>query len=116
MKERPRIVEGVTVKLKVGCGTMFVTVNFDEEKKPIEVFAYLGKSGSCFSCQVNSLCRTISIALRNDVPVEEIIEHLKGMRCNEPSIHEGVQYLSCPDAIVKAIEEAMDRVQNETAG
>lgn len=110
MKERPRIVKGFTIKLKVGCGTMFVTVNFDGEK-PMEVFAYLGKSGSCFSCQVNSLCRVISIALRNNVPVEEIIEHLKGMRCGESSIYEGVQYLSCPDAIVKAIEEAIDQIQ-----
>jgi len=104
MIPRPRSLDGKTVKLRTGCGALFVTVNFDKDKKIREVFAYLGKSGSCFSSQVNSLCRMISVALRNDVPIEDITDHLKGQRCPTPSIDEGIECLSCSDAIAKAME------------
>ena len=104
MKPRPRVLDGKTVKVRVGCGALFITVNYDEDNKIREVFAYLGKSGSCFSSQINSLCRMISIALRNDVPIEDIVDHLKGQRCSVSSIDEGTEYLSCADAIAKIIE------------
>lgn len=108
MKERPKILPGVTLKVKTECGNLFVTVNFDENKKPFEVFAYLGKSGSCFSCQINSLCKVISIALRNGAPIEDIINHLEGMRCYNITYTDGQQYLSCIDALVKLLKESLE--------
>jgi len=104
MKNRPRILKGITSKIKTGCGTLFVTVNFDENNKPYEVFARLGKSGSCFASQIQSLCSVISIALRNGTKIEDIIEKLKGHRCTSPIITEGVEVLSCSDALAKEIE------------
>lgn len=113
MKPRPQILEGMTIKTKVSCGTIFVTVNFDEDKNPVEVFAYLGKSGSCSLCNINSLCRVISIALRNGAPAHDIIEHLEGMRCSSPTYHEGQQYLSCADAIAKSMKEVLSLKSNQ---
>ena len=104
MTKRPKILRGVTSKTKVGCGTLFVTVNFDENNQPYEVFARLGKSGSCFASQIQSLTSIISIALRNGTPIEEIVEKLKGHRCSSPIITEGVEVLSCSDALAKEIE------------
>jgi ribonucleoside-diphosphate reductase alpha chain len=112
MKPRPKELLGRTMKVKTGCGSLFVTVNFDESNKPFEVFAYLGKSGSCFRSQIDSLCRIISIALRNDTPAEDIIEHLKGQRCPSPIITEGIEFLSCADAIAKVMEMIVTEVND----
>lgn len=109
MNPRPKVLKGVTFKLKLTCGTLFVTVNRNEADVPVEVFAYFGKSGSCFVCQINSLCRTISIALRNNIPVSEIIDHLEGMKCVGKSVYDGVEYTSCVDAIAKCLKEVAAR-------
>jgi ribonucleoside-diphosphate reductase alpha chain len=112
MKPRPKELFGRTMKVKTGCGSLFVTVNFDENYKPFEVFAYLGKSGSCFRSQIDSLCRIISIALRNNTPAEDIIEHLKGQRCPSPIVSEGIEFLSCADAIAKVMEIIIQEVKD----
>jgi len=114
MKPRPKELFGRTAKVRTGCGSLFVTVNFDEDNKPFEVFAYLGKSGSCFRSQIDSLCRIISIALRNDTPAEDIIEHLKGQRCPSPIVTEGVEFLSCADAIAKVMEMIIAETRETT--
>jgi ribonucleoside-diphosphate reductase alpha chain len=100
---RPRILHGTTIKVKTGCGNLFVTVNFDKDK-PYEVFARLGKSGSCFLSQIQSLTTIISIAIQGGIPIEKIIEKLKGHRCSNPIIVEGEEILSCSDALAKAME------------
>ncbi|MCI0439852.1 MAG: hypothetical protein L0177_12080, partial [Chloroflexi bacterium] len=46
-RQRPTTVRGVTERVRTGHGTMFVTVNFDDEGHPFEVFTTLGKSGGC---------------------------------------------------------------------
>ena len=94
----------------MGCGTLFVTVNRDEHGL-CEVFSNLGKAGGCPS-QSEATCRAVSTALRSGVAPEVLIEQLKGIRCLSTSVarkdNKGVNVLSCPDAIAKAIEEAMD--------
>jgi len=101
---RPKILHGTTIKIKTGCGNLFVTINFDKDNKPYEVFARLGKSGSCFLSQIQSLATIISIAIQGGIQVEKIIEKLKGHRCNNPIITEGEEILSCSDALAKAME------------
>jgi ribonucleoside-diphosphate reductase alpha chain len=101
---RPKILHGTTLKIKTGCGNLFVTVNFDKDNKPYEVFARLGKSGSCFLSQIQSLTTIISIALQGGIPIETIIDKLKGHRCSSPIIVEGEEILSCSDALAKAME------------
>jgi ribonucleoside-diphosphate reductase alpha chain len=101
---RPKILHGTTIKIKTGCGNLFVTVNFDKDNKPYEVFARLGKSGSCFLSQIQSLTTIISIAIQGGIPIEKIIEKLKGHRCSNPIITDGEEILSCSDALAKAIK------------
>jgi ribonucleoside-diphosphate reductase alpha chain len=44
--ERPKSVSGITERIETGCGHLYVTVNFIDNKV-VEVFAGLGKCGGC---------------------------------------------------------------------
>jgi len=64
-RARARVTIGKTSKFRMGCGTLFVTVNKDD-KGLCEVFANLGKAGGCPS-QSEATCRAVSAALRSGV-------------------------------------------------
>ena len=108
-RPRARVTTGQTLKFRMGCGTLFVTVNRDHEG-PCEVFANLGKAGGCPS-QSEATCRVVSVALRSGVDPAQLVEQLKGIRCMSAarSRHncDRGDVLSCPDAIATAIEEGM---------
>lgn len=101
MRKRPKITEGKTEKLKIGCGNLYVTINADKEGL-CEVFTYLGRLGGCPS-QSEATARLISLALRSGIPVEEIVEQLVGIRCFSSIGKEEVECLSCPDGIGKVL-------------
>ena len=101
-RKRPHITRGFTVSNKIGCGKLFVTVNSDEYGI-CEIFTNTGKSGGC-SSQSEATARMISIALRSGVPISEIIDQLKGIRCSACIRKNGIKVLSCPDAIAKTLE------------
>ena len=42
-RERPAAMRGTTYKQKTSYGDLYVTINDDEEGKPFEVFATIGK-------------------------------------------------------------------------
>jgi len=113
---RPEITRGLTEKVKIGCGNLYITVNYDDNGI-CEVFTNLGRAGGCPS-QSEATSRLISIALRSGISVEAIIEQLKGIRCHstirQRANGSGIKVLSCPDAIGKTIERAMK--MNRSAG
>ena len=86
-----------------------MTVNHDE-KGLFEVFANLGKGGGC-AAQSEATCRMASTALRSGVDPRQIVEQLRGIRCLSTARAKSngltTDVLSCPDAIAKAVEEAM---------
>lgn len=104
---------GETFKDKIGCGALFTTVNYDENGNIYEVFIRPGKHGGCQS-NVEGLARMASIALRSGIDVTEIVDQLKGIRCPSCLVakQKGVKFLSCPDAVGKAIEHAAKRNGN----
>lgn len=106
-RTRARITTGKTLKFRMGCGTLFVTVNKDGQGL-CEVFANLGKAGGCPS-QSEATCRAVSAALRSGVDPGVLIEQLQGIRClSTAAARKGngdIDVLSCPDAIARAIEE-----------
>ncbi|MGC8983908.1 MAG: vitamin B12-dependent ribonucleotide reductase [Thermosulfidibacteraceae bacterium] len=106
-KERSRILKGKTIKLRTGCGNMYVTVN-ENVFGPFEVFSQLGKAGGCAASQLEAISRLISLSLRSGVNVNSVIKQLAGIRCPNPSWDEGIQLLSCADAIAKAIKMALN--------
>lgn len=104
-KDRPEVMVGKTYRVRTGYGNMYVTINNDEEGRPFEVFATIGRTGGFFQEQSEGICRLISTALRAGVSVLDIIEQLKGIRGPMPQITERGTILSLPDAIGQILEE-----------
>jgi len=102
-RPRPTTTIGVTEKIKIGCGNLYVSVNADE-KGICEVFTNTGRAGGC-SSQSEATARLISIALRSGLSVDAITEQVKGIRCPACMRREGVSVTSCPDAIARVIKK-----------
>jgi len=102
-RPRPTTTIGVTEKIKIGCGNLYVSVNADE-KGICEVFTNTGRAGGC-SSQSEATARLISITLRSGLSVDKIIEQIKGIRCPACMRREGVNVTSCPDAIARVIKK-----------
>ncbi|RKD26396.1 ribonucleoside-diphosphate reductase class II [Caminicella sporogenes DSM 14501] len=110
-RPRPKTTMGITDKVKIGCGNLYITANYDD-KGICEVFTNLGRAGGCPS-QSEATSRLISIALRSGISVESIIEQLKGIRCHSTLRQRGkgdteINVLSCPDAIGRTLEKLLN--------
>jgi ribonucleoside-diphosphate reductase alpha chain len=107
-RARPDVVQGQTRAMTTGCGKLYVTINSDPHG-PFEVFAQMGKAGGCAASQSEGLARLASLALRSGVDPEQIVKQLKGISCHLPGWEKGGgKILSCPDAIAKTIERAIN--------
>ena len=102
-RRRPQSIRGVTERVRTGHGNMYVTINFDEEGTPFEVFGNLGKAGGCDSAQLEAISRLVSLALRSGLDPKIVIEQLRGITCC-PAWDEGVLVRSGPDAVALAME------------
>ncbi len=100
-RPRPTLTWGATEKMKIGCGSLFITVNRDEHGI-CEVFTSTGKGGGCPS-QSEATARLVSIALRAGISQDEILAQLKGIRCPSTVRQPGLKCTSCPDAIARTI-------------
>jgi ribonucleoside-diphosphate reductase alpha chain len=105
-RPRPKVVKGKTYRMKTELGTVFITVNEDEEGI-VEVFVQgLGKSGTASAAFAEAIGRLISLALRSGVKPSAIIDQLGLIRGPRPVVQEdGTVVFSVPDAIAKAIGE-----------
>ncbi len=108
-RPRPETTRGITEKVKIGCGNLYITVNYDDDGV-CEVFTNLGRAGGCPS-QSEATSRLISTALRSGMDVETLAGQLKGIRCHSTLRQKGLNVLSCPDAIGRAIEKVL-RMKN----
>ena len=109
-KDRPITLPSVTDKIKTGFGNLYVTISFYNQK-PFEVFTSIGKSGYTTMADAEALGRLISLALRSDVDVKEVISQLKGIGGSEPIFTEGGLIQSIPDAIAKVLEKHFGEVK-----
>ena len=109
-RPRPAITMGFTERMKIGCGNLYVTVNYDENGI-CEVFTSTGKAGGCPS-QSEATARLASVALRSGISVEEVYDQLKGIRCPSTIRQQGMSCTSCPDAIAKVLAK-VDRFIRE---
>ena len=111
-RPRPEITTGFTEKVKIGCGNLYITVNYDENGI-CEVFTNTGRAGGCPS-QSEATARLVSVGIRAGMDPKEIIQQLKGIRCPSCLRQPGVPVTSCPDAIAKALEKVQKAASNGT--
>jgi ribonucleoside-diphosphate reductase alpha chain len=100
-RPRPLVTRGFTEKMNIGCGTLYVTVNYDENGI-CEVFTSTGKAGGCPS-QSEATARLASIALRSGISMSEVFDQLKGIRCPSTIRQKNMSCTSCPDAIARVL-------------
>ena len=111
---RPKDTFGVTHRIRTGEGTLYITINHDENGL-CEIFTTIGKAGGNAAAQAEAISRLISLSLRSGMDVTEIIKQLKGISGPNPVWENGKLILSTPDAIGKALEEHMSEFNNNQA-
>ncbi len=102
-RRRPDVTKGTTTKIQTGCGNLYVTINEDEHG-PCELFSQLGKTGGCIASQTEAISRLISLALKFGVPIEDICDQIRNIRCPNPAWSNGATIKSCADGIGYAID------------
>ena len=102
--KRPKAWPSTSIRMETGCGKLYIHVSYDPDTKlPTEVFASLGKSGGCATCQLEGMSRAITIGLRSGIPVDGYIKQLSGIKCPSPAFDSGEKIESCADAVSKVL-------------
>tara|TARA_X000000368_G_scaffold197457_1_gene155842 strand:+ start:139 stop:2538 length:2400 start_codon:yes stop_codon:yes gene_type:complete len=106
-RSRPQTTTGRTRRMRTGDGTLYITVNEDENGL-CEVFTAIGKAGGTVAAQTEAISRLISLALRSGIDPNSVINQLKGISGPNPTWEDGQLILSTPDAIGRALENFLD--------
>lgn len=93
-----------TTKIPTGYGNMYITIAEDEQGKPRHVFCTIGKSGASIMAKAEVVGRMTSLALRHDIPIEDIIDQLIDIG-GLPIPWEDGQIKSIPDAVGKVLKK-----------
>ena len=104
---RPSITYGETKRIRTGEGTLYITVNEDENGL-CEVFTAIGKAGGNAAAQSEAISRLISLSIRSGVNPKAIVKQLKGISGPNPTWEDGRLILSTPDAIGKALDDYLE--------
>ena len=107
-RKRPVSVTGVTDRARTGHGNLFVTVNFDDEGRPFELFTTLGKAGGCDSAYLEAISRLASLALRSGIDPSQVVEQLRGITC-DPIWDDGTLVRSAPDAVSLVLSKHLEK-------
>lgn len=77
---RPERVSGVTSRLNTSMGTMYLTVNRDDETgQPVEIFVNVGKAGSDVMALGEAIGRLVSTGLQWGIPLNKVADQLVGV-------------------------------------
>jgi len=102
--KRKKELTGKTMQYSSGCGTLYITVNFDESGKIIEVLA--NPNGGGCNASIEAMCRLASVALRNNHPITDIIRQLRKVNpCVAAGKNKQAEGKSCADIIGRCLAE-----------
>lgn len=116
--KRPKTIEGTTEQIKTNCGSLYFTLNYEDEKL-IEVRATIGKCGVCSNTMLDTVCKLMSITLQSEMPRYKIVQKFrkqfthekdKDMTCGQDKFfHEKKEYQSCVDYIAQRVISELDK-------
>ena len=102
-RRRPTAVRGITERVGTGHGTMYVTLNFDEDGNPFELFTTIGKAGGSEPAHLEGISRMVSLCLRSGIAASEIVDQLSGIT-SEPFWDNGVLIRSAEDGLAQVLK------------
>ena len=100
---RPQTLPSFTTKVTTGLGNLYITIT-EHEGKPYEVFCTLGKSGASIMAKAEVVGRMTSLALKHDIPIEEIVNQLIDIAGSEPKPWHDTLIKSIPDAVGQVLK------------
>ena len=112
-RSRPRSLRSTTTRLNTELGSLYVTVAVDENDRPYEVFARIGKGGSFQSGVAELACRLISLHLRSGTLLREVIHQCRGIGEMQPFYNQlpggtSVPVLGIGDGIAHVLTEHLE--------
>ena len=104
-KDRPQHLEGQTTEVATYHGNLYVIVNWNNHNGlPFEIFALLGKAGSCDRAYLEAITRLCSLCLQHDIHPREIVKQLSNISCHPYLVENGEKGNSSPvDAVAKVL-------------
>lgn len=78
---RPAKTRSITTEVKSTCGEIYITVGFNDNNSPFEIFIRFGKAGGCASAMADGFARLCSYALRSGMPISRAIKAFEGQSC-----------------------------------
>lgn len=109
------VTHGNTYCKKTACGTLYITVNCDDQNNLVECFVHTSKGGIC-QANINAVNRMASLCLRSGVQVDEIIDQLQGITCQAcgrtMATGTALDGVSCPDIIARTIRQFKNDSEN----
>lgn len=110
------VTSGKTYCKKCACGTLYITVNHDDDGNVLETFINTSKGGIC-QANISAVNRMISTGLRAGVKVEEIVDQLKGITCpaciKVMGKGEKLDGISCSDILARTLLEFYREVKEK---
>ena len=107
-RQRPAVLKGHTRQIESPLGTMYVTINEDEQGRPFEVFVALGKTGGAAMADAEAIGRLCSLALRSGISLRDVHKQLRGISSDRAVGMGPRKVLSGPDAIAQVIERYLE--------
>lgn len=107
-RQRPAVLRGHTRQIESPLGTMYVTINEDEQGRPFEVFVALGKTGGAAMADAEAIGRLCSLALRSGISLRDVHKQLRGISSDRAVGLGASKVLSGPDAIAQVIERYLE--------
>lgn len=117
----------LTIIRKCGCGKIYMTLDYDEEYKPIRLHITLGKSGGCAGSHLNAIQSLLNLRIRDGGDLSVIFDKddeysLIHIRCPQiqpeqeemgitPEADEKFN-LSCSDTLSKGLRYLLEKLTN----
>jgi hypothetical protein len=110
--KREKVVPSRTRIFEMGCGEKSITISYDENNRPIEVFIYAPKEQSCNNCVAAFTGKMCSGILREKSDEETrrkrfefLIKNLLEMQCEGAAWDDAIYVRSCFHAVAICLQE-----------